>query len=94
MIRPSKQTRTATPAERTHTMTLTRKDLHRLYNWYTHCKVGYCCYQDDNKSILELREIGYNSGVYGWNWTAYADEETDTLYISCYRNVPSYIKEK
>lgn len=72
----------------------TVKDLKRWYNYYTHCKVGYCCFQDDNKSKFSLVELGYNSGVYGWNWTVYADNETDTLYVSCYRNVPSYIKEK
>jgi hypothetical protein len=43
----------------------TIKDLRRWYNWYTHCKVGYCCYQDDNKSKFSLVELGYNSGVYG-----------------------------
>lgn len=73
---------------------LTRKDLARIYTWYAHCKIGYCCYQDDGKSRFQLQTLGYNSGVYGWNWTALADNETDTLYISCYRNVPSYIKEK
>lgn len=43
---------------------------------------------------MELKELGYNSGVYGWNWTVYADLETDTIYVSYYRNVPSYIREK
>ena len=73
---------------------LTRQDLLRIYRNYEHCKIGYCCYQDSGKSRYELKELGYNSGVYGWNWTIYADPATDTLYISCYRNVPNYIKEK
>ena len=75
-------------------MKATNKDLWRWYQAFEHCKTGYCCYQDDEKSKWEFLELGYNSGVYGWNWTAYADTETDTLYISCYRNVPSYIVEK
>ena len=73
---------------------LTVKDLKRFYENYSHCKVGYCCYQDAGISKYNLVEIGYNSGVYGWNWTLYADNKTDTLYVSCYRNVPAYIKEK
>lgn len=72
----------------------TIKDLRRWYDYYTHCKTGYCCYQDDNKSRSQLVELGYNSGVYGWNWTAYADNTTDTLYVSYYRNVPAYICNK
>lgn len=75
-------------------MKLTRQDLRRLYDNFDHCKVGYCCYQDDNKSKMDLFEFGYNCGVYGWNWTVYADLNTSTLYVSCYRNVPAYIKEK
>ena len=72
----------------------TIKDLARWYRNVEHCKVGYCCYQDAGKSRYDMKELGYNSGVYGWNWTAYLDTETDTMYVSCYRNVPSYIREK
>ena len=72
----------------------TIKDLKRWYDCASHCKTGYCCYQDSGKSKWELIELGYNSGVYGWNWTAYLDSETNTLYVSYYRNVPSYIREK
>ena len=73
----------------------TIKDLKRWYDSFTHCKVGYCCEQGiPGKSKYDLLELGYNCGVYGWNWTARADLETDTLYVSCYRNVPSYIQEK
>lgn len=71
-----------------------REDLRRWYDITTHCKVGYCCYQEDNVSKYDCIELGYNSGVYGWNWTAYLYTPTDTLYISCYRNVPNYIREK
>lgn len=73
---------------------MTNKELSRIYNGFAHCKRGYCCYQDDGISKWDLVELGHNSGVYGWNWTAYAHTASDTLYISCYRNVPSYIKEK
>ena len=72
----------------------TIKDLKRWHNSFTHCKKGYCCYQDDGLSSYQLIELGYNVGVYGWNWTAYADPKTDTLYISYYRNVPNYIYTK
>jgi len=75
-------------------MKMNRKDMKRIYNAYSHCKIGYCCYQDDGKTRSELVELGYNTGVYGWNWTIYADNSTDTLYISCYRNVPACIIEK
>lgn len=51
----------------------TRKDLVRWYDSFEHCKVGYCCVQDAGKSKYDLVELGYNRGVYGWNWTAYAD---------------------
>lgn len=72
----------------------TTKDLKRWYDCFDHCKVGYCCWQDAGKSRYDLVKLGSNSGVYGWNWTAYADNETDTIFVDCYRNVPSYIREK
>lgn len=72
----------------------TIKDLKRWYQNATHCRVGYCCEQESGKRKSELVELGYNAGVYGWNWTAYLDALTDTLYISSYRNVPAYIAEK
>lgn len=73
---------------------MTRAELVRVYNQVKHCKIGYCCYQDAGKSIYKLINLGSNSGIYGWNWTAYLDPETDTLYISDYRNVPNYLVEK
>ena len=72
----------------------TIKDLARWYEQFTHCKRGYCCEQGQQTPKHEMLILGHNSGVYGWNWTAYADNKTDTLYISCYRNVPAYIREK
>lgn len=73
---------------------MTRLVLTRIYNQVQHCKVGYCCQYSSGKSEYDLVELGFNHGLYGWNWTAFLDPETDTLYVSCYRNVPSYIKEK
>lgn len=72
----------------------TIKDLKRWYDVTTHCKTGYCCEQESGKSKWDLLKLGSNAGYYGWNWTAYLDTETDTLYVSYYRNVPAYIMEK
>ena len=73
---------------------MTIKELKRAYDSCDHCKVGYCCYQEDGLSTYKMIELGSNRGVYGWNWTAYVYPYTSTLYISCYRNVPAYIKNK
>lgn len=34
-------------------------------------------------------KIGYNAGVYGWNWSAY-QVDRDTVYIQGYRSFPKY----
>ena len=57
------------------------------HNGYT-IKHGYCCYQDDNISKYDLIKLGYNTGVYGWNWTIYLNPANKTIYISNYRNLP------
>ena len=72
----------------------TNKDLRRWYDGATHSKRGYVCYQEDGLSKFDLIELGYNHGIYGWNWTAYFNPKTDTLYISCYRNVPANLIDK
>lgn len=72
----------------------TVKDLKRWYDVFEHCKVGYACEYEAEKDKSKLVKLGRNSGVYGWNWTAYVDFETSTMYVSCYRNVPSYIRGK
>lgn len=72
----------------------TIKDLKRWHESFTHCRVGYCCEQEAPGGKWSLLRLGSNSGVYGWNWTAYADTKNDTLYVSYYRNVPGYIYEK
>ena len=61
---------------------MTRQDLVRIYDMVTHCKVGYCCYQKDGLSQFSLMNLGSNSGIYGWNWSALYDPKTDTLYVS------------
>ena len=74
---------------------MTVKELVRFCGSCEHVKRGYCCYQEDNKApYTDLKLIGTNLGVYGWNWTLYYDPKTDTAYISDYRNVPKYIDEK
>ena len=56
-------------------------------NGYT-IKHGYACYQDDNIGTTDLIKLGYNAGVYGWNWTMYMHPTTKTIYISDHRNLP------
>lgn len=64
---------------------LTRKELYqRAHEVY---QVGYCDLQN-NLGFFE--KIGYNAGVYGWNWNAYMFEVNDfgrTVIINTgYRN--------
>ena len=73
---------------------MTNKELTRFCGSCKHVKIGYVCYQNDNLSTFDLKLIGTNSGVNGWNWSLYYYAKTDTAYISNYRNVPSYIKER
>lgn len=60
-------------------------------NWYNE---GYCCHQKFEE-IFEYesrKEIGYNSGVYGWNFTLYLYQLKDgELWAVCdgYRNTPN-----
>ena len=32
--------------------------------------------------------LGYNAGVYGWNWTAWLSKDHATVLIAAYRNTP------
>ena len=65
---------------------MTRKEMNEFVRTCKNVKRGYCCYQDDHLTTWDLKEIGYNRGIYGWNWTLYYHPETDTAYISGYRN--------
>lgn len=38
-----------------------------------------------------LHEVGYNHGLYGWNWTLYHDMVNDIMIIDSYRNRPSVV---
>ena len=72
---------------------LTRKDVAETYGTKTRC-VGYGKLQK-TLAALEARgavtELGYNSGIYGWNWTAYliqgTDKREDVILVTGYRNL-------
>ena len=32
--------------------------------------------------------LGYNAGVYGWNWTAWLSKDHATVLMAAYRNTP------
>lgn len=59
---------------------LTRKDVTKMYN--KAYRVGY----GDLYYILErCKKVGYNCGIYGWNWSCY-ELDDDTCIITGYRN--------
>lgn len=60
---------------------LTRSDLRR----YRVFDSGYCTLQNLIKTNL-VEEIGKNTGVYGWNWTAYRVIGTNAVILDSYRN--------
>jgi hypothetical protein len=64
---------------------MTKKEMRKIIEGEK-VKTGYCCYQDDGLSKSDLKEIGSNSGAYGWNWTLYYHKASDTYYVSGYRN--------
>ena len=72
---------------------LTRKDVAETYGTKTR-SAGYCELQR-TLTVLEARglvtKIGYNSGIYGRNWTAYlikgADKREDVILVTGYRNL-------
>ena len=72
---------------------LTRKDVAETYGTKTR-SVGYCELQK-TLAVLEDRgavtKLGYNSGLYGWNWTAYliqgTDKREDVILVTGYRNL-------
>lgn len=45
--------------------------------------VGYC---GAHALMNGMERIGYNKGIYGWNWDAYELAE-DTVLITGYRNI-------
>ena len=72
---------------------LTRKDVAETYGTKTR-SAGYCELQR-TLNVLEARgavtKLGYNSGLYGWNWTAYliqgTDKREDVIIVTGYRNL-------
>lgn len=32
--------------------------------------------------------LGYNAGIYGWNWTAWLSKDHTTVLMDAYRNTP------
>ena len=71
---------------------MTKKELKSFAGYCKHVVKGYCTALNHPRKN-EFRVIGYNRGVYGWNWTAFYDPKEDTLYIDGYRNFPA-IKER
>ena len=65
---------------------MTRKEMNQFVRTCKVVKKGYCCLQDDGLTRFDVKEIGVNSGQYGWNWTLYYNPKTDTAYIDGYRN--------
>ena len=69
---------------------MTVKELEQVYKSVDHCIFDFEFSQDKSDVI----KLGSNSGRYGWNWTAFLNKKTNTLYLPNYRNVPDSIKEK
>lgn len=58
---------------------ITRNDIKRQYR--TIIRIGYC---DLYHLTKRLRKIGYNAGVYGWNYNAF-ELDYNTCIITGYR---------
>lgn len=65
---------------------MTRKDVKNEYK--NIIRVGYC---DLDYTCRRLKEVGYNYGVYGWNFTCY-EVDYDTCIVTGYRNLIGNIK--
>lgn len=69
---------------------MTRNELKRWITASDKYIAGYCKYSNlPYEEKKNFREIGTNSGIYGWNWTAYHNVMTDTLIVDGYRNYPN-----
>ena len=60
---------------------MTRKKLKHMFKHVFYVK--YCVLQT---LLNDEEEIGYNSGLYGWNWSAYAIDR-DVAINTGYRNL-------
>lgn len=55
--------------------------------------VGYTSYSNAPAELKEgCIKLGSNSGVYGWNWTAYFNAEKRILFVDSYRGTPDFTK--
>ena len=68
---------------------MTRKEMKDFIATCKEVKKGYCCLQDDGLSRYSegVKEIGTNSGVYGWNCDIYVDNARDIAITTGYRNM-------
>lgn len=77
-------------------MTLTRKEAKRIIGATKVYGPYYCSSQKYREAFpnYQLNEVGYNYGLYGWNWTLYYDVNNDAYIMDGYRNTPNmdYIK--
>lgn len=66
---------------------LTKKDLY--YYDYDVINANDNTTIDALQKIGLIQKIGYNSGVYGWNWSAYiCKNNLDIVFIEGYRHFP------
>lgn len=65
---------------------MTRKDVRNEYK--NIIRVGYC---DLYNTCNRLKKVGYNCGIYGWNFTCY-EVDYDTCIVTGYRNLVGNIK--
>ncbi len=63
---------------------MTRKSAHEVARLYGG-KVFYVGYGGLEHLLREEHKIGYNSGTFGWNWSAY--EFRNNIIITGYRNL-------
>ena len=67
---------------------ITRKDVESIG-----AKIYATTRMADMPSNRELEErgwarLGYNAGIYGWNWTAWLSKNRTTVLMAAYRNAP------
>ena len=68
---------------------MTRKELENfIWNMRpANVRRGNGCHTNDSSEAARRAcKIGTNSGVHGWNWDAWYDWDTDTLWVDGYRN--------
>ena len=49
---------------------------------------GNCLPSASEMEALGWEYLGYNAGVYGWNWTAWLSKDRTTVLMGAYRNTP------